>query len=461
MNKKTIGLLPLYLGLYDECNPEMRDRLDPFYENIAKKIEKKGYTVLKSNFCRYKKEFDDAVNYFENNNADCIISIHMAYSPSLESADTLSKTNLPLVILDCTETFDFSGNQLPCEIAYNHGIHGVMDLCNLLHKNKKSFAIAAGHYENPDVFDKICGYVNSAIAATSLKNSKVGIIGQSFIGMGDFFITEEEILSRFGVTVVKADLLELEELRKTVTQDEMDDEIRENKEIFDFLDFSQESYEKTISACLTTRKWIKKHQLSAFTANFNDIHAGKGIDVMPFLEASKALTRRIGYAGEGDILTASFIGAFLKGFPETSFIEIFCPDWKENTLFLSHMGEMNLSLTLNKPEMREMDFIYTDAYNPIIAYGCYKEGKAVFINIFNDGKDYTMLLSPVKMIAPEIDNFKLGVRGWLKPNIPISDFLERISNYGVTHHSILVYDASLSELEYFGKLLNLKTIMIE
>jgi L-arabinose isomerase len=460
MKKTTIGLLPLYLELYDECSPILRDRLDPFYNKITKEFEDRGFSVIKSKFCRREREFEDAVKNFERDGADCIITLHMAYSPSLESSDVLSKTQLPLIILDTTETFDFSPNQSPSEINYNHGIHGVMDMCNLLKRNKKIFAIAAGHYKNSDVIDRVCGYINAAISATSLRNSIVGIIGESFKGMGDFLISKDEILSRFGVTLVEADFSDLENLRKAVIQEEIDNEIYEDLKSFELIDVSKESHERTIRSCLATRKWIDQNQLSAFTVNFKEVYLGKGLDVVPFMEASKSLSRRTGYAGEGDILTASFVGALLKGFEKTSFIEIFCPDWKGDTLMISHMGEMNLSLAANKPELKEMDFTYTDAHNPVVAYGCYKEGNAVFINIFNDGTDYTMLLSPVKMIEPKADNFKESVRGWLKPNMPIAAFLEQISQHGVTHHSILVYDASISELEYFGKILGLKIVVI-
>lgn len=37
-----------------------------------------------------------------------------------------------IVVLDTTPTFDYSPAQHPNELLYNHGIHGVQDMCNLL-----------------------------------------------------------------------------------------------------------------------------------------------------------------------------------------------------------------------------------------------------------------------------------------------------------------------------------------
>ena len=42
------------------------------------------------------------------------------------------------------------------------------------------------------------------------------------------------------------------------------------------------------------------------------------------------MARGIGYAGEGDLFTASLVSSLLSVFPETSFSEMFCPDWAGN-----------------------------------------------------------------------------------------------------------------------------------
>ena len=59
-------------------------------------------------------------------------------------------------------------------------------------------------------------------------------------------------------------------------------------------------YRANTRACLAIRKWIEAKKLDAFTVNFLKACPAYGIDTMPFLEACKAMTRGIGYAGEGD-----------------------------------------------------------------------------------------------------------------------------------------------------------------
>ena len=463
MNKIKIGLMCLYIKLYDDCKlQEIRDRSEAFYEKLAQALEGEGFEVVRNPICCVKDEFQACVDKFEAEGVQCMVTWHAAYSPSLESIDVLAATKLPIVVLDTTETLDFSPTSDPAEINMNHGIHGVMDMTNMLMRRGKPYAIAAGHYPTSDVIKKTAGLVRSAAGAVSLKGTKVGTIGGSFDGMVDFLISDKELLETFGVTAVYAKGDELTALRNEVTDEEIKAEIEYDMANFQPIsEISAETHEKTERNCLAVRKWIEKEDLSEFTVKFREIRPENGIVVMPFVEASKAMARGVGYAGEGDVLTASITGALMRGFPETAFVEIFCPDWKNGSVCLSHMGEINLALTAQKPEIKEIPFVFGEADDPVVCYGCYKSGEAVFVNVYRDEDKYNMLISPVEMLDNEGDKFAGTVRGWMKPKMPLGDFLEKISRAGVTHHSSLVYNASLEELEFFGKILGLNVVVVK
>lgn len=461
MKKVKIGLLPLYIKLYDDLIPSLRDRLDPFCEKIAVLFEKEGFEVIRTPFCRVEEEFSKAVKDYEANGVDCIVTLNMAYSPSLESEKALTETKLPIVVLDTTETYEFGPMQNPDEINYNHGIHGVMDLCNILRRHDKKYAIAAGHYEHSNVIKQAAGLVRAAAAAKALGGTKVGSFGGGFKGMGDFAVTAEELKNRFDVTLVEADPKEIKEISASITDEEIKVEQQADKALFDFPEeLNQTNYDINTRACLTIRKWIEKHSLSAFSVNFLQVTTENGLGSMPFTEACKAMTRGIGYAGEGDTMDAAISGALLQTFPETSFVEIFCPDWEKDTLFISHMGEMNYDLAAEKPQLRNVSFNYTDAAPPVVGYAKFKAGNAVYANIYRDSEGYCLLATPVEMLDVKNDAFDRSMRGFMKPNCKVGEFLKKLSVHGATHHSMLVYGASTEDLMYFGELLGMKTYEI-
>ena len=448
-----IGLLPLYIHLYDIASPEVRPRMEAFYEAIAKKIEEKGIEVVRTeDFCRLKPEFEQAVADFEAAEVDAIVTLHIAYSPSLESIEALTKTKLPIIVLDTTETLEFTNEQDGGEVMYNHGIHGVMDMCSMLKRYGKTYAIAAGHYEESNVIDEACGLVKAAVAAKALSTAHVGLVGGAFEGMGDFSVDPAELKERFGIEVEDIEVEVLQEYAAKVDDADVEAELKLDKERFEFPEeMDWEKYENIEKVCLGMRKCIEEKGFTAFSANFRNVQE------MPFIECCKAMERGVGYAGEGDGLTSAFVGALLNAYPETGFVEIFCPDWKNNILFLSHMGEVNYATTDGKPLIGYKGG-FVDTY---AGHARMKGGKGVYVNISRDKDDYQLFLAPAEMISYEQDTMADRIRGWMRPEATTTaEFLKAHSVHGATHHSIFVYGTTVEEMKFFGNLLNMKIVVV-
>ncbi|HUV06908.1 MAG TPA: hypothetical protein VMX75_04205 [Spirochaetia bacterium] len=464
----SIGLLPLYLKLYDDAQGDRRRRIEEFYGIIAREFEKRNLNVVTSPICRLEKEFASAVKNFEESGVDAIVTLHMAYSPSLESAGVLAKTPLPVVVCDTTPTYSFGPGQEPEELMYNHGIHGVQDMCNLLIRNGKPFEIAAGHWERSDVLDRTVSLVRSARMASHMRRIRAGLIGRPFTGMGDFYVPADRLRETIGVETVTLSSEGYRRLVSEVKEDEIAREMEEDRKRFDTEGLNQEAWLRTVRTGLAVSRWIEKERLSAFSYNFLDIRRDEGFETVPFLAASKMMARGIGFAGEGDLLTASLVSTLALNNPDTSFTEMFCPDWEGNTVFLSHMGEMNCNLVEGKARLVEMNYSYSDADNPVFAAGRFRSGDILLVNLAPiGGAGYRLILAPVKIIdAPEDDRWKTKIRAWFEPPMAVAEFLTRYSRVGGTHHLALTYKGASGEgttetIGTFGRMMGWETVTIE
>jgi L-arabinose isomerase len=185
-----------------------------------------------------------------------------------------------------------------------------------------------------------------------------------------------------------------------------------------------------------------------------------GLPCMPFLEIGKSMARGKGYAGEGDILTAALAGAIIQVHPETSFTEMICPDWEGNSIFLGHMGEMNLKLSAEKPKLIAKDFPYTDAENPVAAYGRFKGGKAVIVDLApSDNGEYILIAASGEMLDVNgEDKMNDTIHGWFRPDMSVAHFLTTFSLAGGTHHVVLVYGEVMDEIKKFGIMMGWKVV---
>jgi len=114
-----IGLLPLYLKLYDDTMPEYRAGLIRCWRRWRRAGRARA-KVVSAKVCRIAAEVKAAVALFEKQDVDCVVTLHLAYSPSLESAPILAKMKQPLIVLDTTLDADFGQTVSSSRIMYNH-----------------------------------------------------------------------------------------------------------------------------------------------------------------------------------------------------------------------------------------------------------------------------------------------------------------------------------------------------
>jgi len=459
------GLLPFYLKLYDDALPECRAGFESFLRRIAAGFEARGIAVETAPVCRVADEFAAALAGFEAAGVDAVVTLHLAYSPSLEALDAFCAGLLPVIILDTTMDADFGRTVSPARIMYNHGVHGVMDFASMLRRRGRSFEIVAGHDSDPRTLDRAADLVRAAVAAGALRDSRVLRIGDAFAGMGDFSVPEGALAGRLGIRVRQAGIEALDEAVFDVSDDAVAAETAADRARF-ACELSEQVHERSVRVGLGLRELLQTSACDAFSVNFQAFDRTDGeANTMPFLEISKAMARGLGYAGEGDVLTAALVGALARAFGAVTFTEVFCPDWAGDTLFLSHMGEINPAVAGDRPRLIRKPAFGGRGLDPAILTCAVKPGPAVFVNLAPGPDDsFSLIVAPVEVL-PEDGALAPGmrdvVRAWIRPPCPVAPFLEAYSRAGGTHHSALLLGDRAEAVAAFGRMNGLEVVRLE
>ena len=463
MKKIKVGYLPLYIQLYDDAIPEYRDPMVAYMAKLTAMVESQGVELVQADqVCRTKPEFEAAVKKFTDAGVVAVITQHLAYSPSLESIDALLSLEVPIVVFDTTvdygliRTADFYDG-----ISANHGIHGVQDMCSMLKRHGKPYYLCVGHAMHSNVVEEVVGMCRAAAVCKAFREARVGSAGGSFTGMGDFLISDERYQKDIGAQVKYMTKEISAKYLAQVTQAEIDAEQAEDAAKYDVEVTFREEYREATRAGLALRKWIEDEGLTACTVNFLNLDSC-GLSKMPFPECCKIMERGMGYAGEGDVLTAGLVGALLEVYPKTAFTEMFCPDWEQDVIMLSHMGESNPNLAQWKPLLTDMVFKWNSCGDTVGLYTCFREGKAVWVNLAPMEDHFVLILSEGELLDENLRNsvYRKATQGWFKPRKSVAEFLKDFSMAGGTHHSALVYDAQIRELEAFGHMMGFEVVVI-
>jgi L-arabinose isomerase len=457
-----IGILPLYIMLYDETIPQYRPQIDAFAQRVADKLTEAGLEVELAPVCRVRSEVEAAVASLEAAQVDVLATLHLAYSPSLESVDALCATKLPILMLDTTPSPTFGPDATMDDMILNHGIHGVQDLASMLHRRKRKYQVVAGHIGDEDFMAEVLDAVYAARDARTfteaLRSSRVLVFGDAFEGMGDFMADWGLMAEKTGIVAERVTMQELAKAMWRITEAEIAAEDAADRKRFTASKLPQQVLSATNHVGLAVRRLLQERDATAFSFNFQSFDRSVGVPTVPFLEASKAMARGIGYAGEGDALTAGLVGALLKAFGETTFTEMFCPDWESGTIFMSHMGECNLALAASKPRLVEKEYAFGDCDNPAVAVFPLRPGLGSLVNLvpYPDG-EFAAIVHPAEVLPGKpAAAFGQVPHFWLAPgpssvlqaaqmlglDVPIRGnlriFLEGYSGLGGTHHLALV-----------------------
>ena len=227
MKKIKVGFLPLYIKLYDDSQGlGYRIPMEKYMNMAINMLETQGIEIVQADVCRIKPEFDAAASMFNEADVDAVITFHLAYSPSLESIEALLSLKAPIIVFDSTPDYElikvagYAGR-----ISPNHGIHGVQDMCNLLKRNGKPYYICAGHALHSEVIAELAGMCRAAAVKKAYQTMKVGSVGGSFTGMGDFLISDERYKNDIGAEVSYMTPEVVAEYLAKVTDEEIDAEM--------------------------------------------------------------------------------------------------------------------------------------------------------------------------------------------------------------------------------------------
>jgi L-arabinose isomerase len=156
----------------------------------------------------------------------------------------------------------------------------------------------------------------------------------------------------------------------------------------------------------------------------------------------------LGYAGEGDWVTAALVRGMQQGFGVASFTEIFTIGYADNRLILKHWGEGNFAMARTKPRLLASKFTDRCTAEFAICDFEFEPGVATLVNLNStaDGKGQLVSISGTIMEdhLPKID----GPRAVFKPLCEdVRDVLTEYAYAGGSHHMALVKSAPADVLE--------------
>jgi L-arabinose isomerase len=449
------------LEMYREFSPDMMKRQQPFIDLVSKNIGRHA-EVVTAPVCANRNEVGKAVKSLETETVDLVVVIFIAYATSIASLKPLLDSHLPLLLFSTSPKSSMAEGMSMDDIMLNHGVHGYMDLANVLRRYDRVFQFVAGRHDDNGAYEEIGTWARAAMAQRLLQGATIGLAGYTFDGMGDFGVDTTYLNASLGPEKRQVPLNLLAERIAEVKNAELDEELGNDRERFEIgPDVDDDIHRESNRVYLGLKRVVQELSLNAFTMHFQGILENPQIRTLPFLAISKLQQQGLAYAGEGDLLGAvgNLMVRFLAG--DTLFTETFCPDFEGGRIVMGHMGESNPAFAA-KTVLRRKKFAFGEAMDPVIADVQMQQQRASVMNLgMADQEHYQMILYTGEICSPIPGSGDIDMPYFhFKPDMKLEELLTEYGLYGGTHHVAMVKGDRVEDLLKLAELLRMDAVVL-
>ncbi|MBI3945953.1 MAG: hypothetical protein HY321_08540 [Armatimonadetes bacterium] len=439
VEKPRVAALGLTLELYRDAFPGYMERLQAQFDRFLGEMD--GLAVMeRRRLCCRHEEIAAEIASAEAASLDALLIVPLSYTASMTSALSFSRTALPVIIWNTQEALTVDASYSHDDLVMNHVTQGTQDVTNVLVRAGKRFGMESAHYQDKAALARLGEWLRAARAARFARGARAGLLGQPFQDMGDFGVDETLMAVRWGPSVIRLSPSRLVALLREVEEGAVSEIVAQDQERFDISpEVTEEIHRISCRLELALRALVRENRLDALSMNFRELMSDDRLPTLPFFGLNKLLGEGLGYAGEGNAVTAAHMAQVRQLCGIANFTEIYTVDFVRNRGVMTHMQECNPALARRDRKIRlvRKEF-WAPGVSPYVGmHFTLEPGPVTLSTVTTDaGGEFYYLTYETRI--PDMEPFaSFDIPHWLiELNEPIGDFLTRYSLAGGTHHLV-------------------------
>jgi L-arabinose isomerase len=409
-----------------------------------------------------------------NNDPSCaglILWMH-TFSPAKMWIGGLTALRKPLLHLHTQFNRDLPWAKIDMDFMnLNQAAHGDREAGFLHTRLRLNRKVAAGHWSDPEVQNRIAAWMRAARAWQDWQGAKFARFGDN---MRQVAVTEGDKVAaeiKLGFSVNGYGIGELVRYVNDASAAAISGLCAEYEQRYRVAaplrkgGARHESLRYSARLELGMRAFLQDGGFKGFTTTFEDLH---GLKQLPGLPVQRLMADGFGFGAEGDWKTCALLRAMkvmAEGLPGgTSFMEDYTYDLnpKRHLVLGSHMLEVCESIAGGRPTLEIHPLGIGGKEDPPRLVFTAPAGGAVNVSIIDMGNRFRFLANEVKVIKPPQALPKLPVARALWECQP--DFKTACAAWilaGGAHHTVLSYALRTEHLEDLATIANVELAIID
>ncbi len=457
--KPRIGLLGIMQELYDEMVPGITEHQAQYARAVAQRLGPVAEVVF-TRPARNRADIEAITRELVAGGVEGIMIVMLTYGPAMRTVRALSETPVPLLLANIQPERAVTAAWDMDDLTYNQGIHGAQDQANAIQRAGIPLSIITGDWRSEKFEHAFADWASAAHAVTTLRNTRIALLGYPMNGMGDILYDPPALLRRLGPMVVNEDLGGLIRRIGAVPDGEVASLVDAHHARFAVaadLPAGRHAYAARIELAL--RGMLKDGDYRAFSFHFDSIGGDGRFEQLPLLAASDLMADGYGYAAEGDTNTAALMVAGQSMIGDAHFSEMYAMDWELDSVLISHMGEGNWKIARADRPVRLIDrpLGIGRLENPPTPVFSARPGIATTAALVPlEGECYRLVVGRGAVLdTPELPNVEMHYFHF-RPAQGMEPFMDEWLELGAPHHFVTNLGDHAARWRRFAELLDLE-----
>lgn len=473
-NKLKIGLFGIGLDAYWEQFEGLEQRLQGYLGVVEQKLAAIHPEIVNLGLIDTAEKAFDAGIEFRKQDVDLIFLYVTTYALSSTVLPVVQRAKVPVIILNLSpeaaidySTFNQTTDRTKMTgewLAYCSACP-VPEIANVFNRTGIKFHQITGMLHNdPECWDEVTEWVEAAKVAHVMAYNRMGCMGHYYSGMLDIYSDLTQQYATFGGHIELLEVDELAELRKSVSDAEIQQRVNLFREQFDVQgDCEQAELERAARTSVALDKLVAQYNLGSMayyykgTGNFDNEDTISSI----ILGNSLLTANHIPVAGEYEIKNAQAMKIMDSFGAGGSFTEYYAMDFKADVVLMGHDGPGHIAIAEGKTKVRPLKVYHGKVGRGLSVEMSVKNGPVTLLSVVEQpqkGKLMLLVAEGESVPGPilEIGNtnsryqFSIGAR----------KFVNDWNSYGPAHHCAVGVGHIASKLEKLGELLGVDVVKV-
>lgn len=446
MEDVKIGLMGVGLNTYWGQFEGLLDRLNGYQRTIGERMEREGKTkVVNAGMVDDVEKANETASLMKREEVELLFIFISTYALSSTLIPIINKLNVPVILLNLQplpaidyDKLNGMGDRgaMTGEWLANCQACSVPEFCSVFNRASVKYDIVSGYLDDPEAWREIIQWIRAARVSRGMRTNRMGVLGNYYGGMVDVYSDLKLQSVTFGTHVEVIEMCELAELRRAVTQEDIQRKVEEFKSVF-IIDEACSDYEigRAARTSVALDRLIEKHRLGSMAYYYAGTAGNEYEDIVTSVIAGNTLLtgKDIPIAGEYEVKNAQAMKIMSLLGAGGCFSEFYAMDFNDDIVMLGHDGPAHFLIAEGRARLVPLPVYHGKPGKGLSIQMSVKHGPVTLLSVVEGKEGVSLLVAEGESVPGPILNIG-NLNSRYRFAISAKAFIERWSKAGPSHH---------------------------